>query len=272
MPMLEVPGAHLRYKVEGQGPLIVFVAGARGEGDRFLPTTRHLRNHYKVVTYDRRGYAGSVLTGRQDYGVRLDTDASDIVALIQAQGDGPAVVFGSSSGAIVALHTFIAHPRRVGLLLAHEPPALTRLPPDEALAHFAADQAMYERYRTAGWMAAIGPFINEVMSASDRHTLAELARTGDPQEAARNFDYWFEHELRQYPRTVFDEAALRAAANRLVFLAGDDSVGLYPRAITLRFAEQTGARLENVPGGHIGYTSFGEQFAAALARILADRA
>ena len=241
MTTLDVPGARLSYEVAGDGPLVVFIPGAGGEGAGFHPVAQRLASSYRVLTYDRRGFGASVLDGPQDYSVRLHTDADDVARLIRQEG-GRARVFGSSSGAIVALQLLIDHPDVVEMLLAHEPPAVRRLPEAEAEASLAGDRQMYETYRASGLQAAIGPFLMLVMSASDRATLAQNAHRGDPAQSARNFDYWFEHELPYYPGTVFDDARLKANLDRLVFVAGEETRGLMPHQVAETFAEQLGRR------------------------------
>lgn len=271
MSNLEVPGASLAYQTVGDGPLVVFIAGARGEGAGFHATAQHLASRYKVLTYDRRGYQGSRLNGPQDYGVRLKTDAEDVACLIRAETDRPAIVCGSSSGAIVALQVLSDHAERVDTLVAHEPPAIRRLPPEQADALIASNYRMYDTYREAGVRAALGPFMMEVLSDSDRKAIAENASRADPADIARNFDYWFEHELRQYPATVFDDAKLRSVGDRLIFVAGEETVDLYPHHIAALFAKQLGVPLEILAGGHLGYTTHPEAFAEGLSALLAAR-
>ena len=270
MSILDVPGARLSYEVAGDGPLVVFIPGAGGEGAGFHPVAQRLASSYRVLTYDRRGFGASVLDGPQDYSVRLHTDADDVARLIRQEG-GRAYVFGSSSGAIVALQLLIDHPEVVEMLLAHEPPAVRRLPEAEAEESLAGDRQMYETYRASGLQAAIGPFLMLVMSASDRATLAQNAHRGDPAQSARNFDYWFEHELPYYPGTVFEDARLKANLDRLVFVAGEETRGLMPHQVAETFAEQLGAPLEIVPGGHVGYIPFAEGVAGRLADIFSRR-
>lgn len=272
MSILDVPGAKLSYEVTGEGPLVVLIPGAGGEGAGFKPLAHHLASGYRVLTYDRRGFGASALDGPQDYSVRLRTDADDVARLIEREGGGHARVFGSSSGAIVALQVLSDHADVVDLLLAHEPPAVRRLPQAEAEAQLAADRKMYETYRASGMQAALGPFLMQVMSASDREVLAQSAHRADPAQTARNFDYWFEHELRVYPGTVFDDDKLKRALDRLVFVAGEETRGLMPHKVAELFADQLGASLEVIPGGHVGYIPFAAQIAPELTRIFSQRA
>jgi dienelactone hydrolase len=128
MRALEMPGARLYYETHGSGPLLVMIPGAGGAADVFRMVTEHLAAHYTVVIYDRRGFSRSRLDGPQDYDRRLETDADDVRRLVDHLGDGPAIVFGASSGAIVALALLTHHPSVVRTLVPfratrHEIPA-----------------------------------------------------------------------------------------------------------------------------------------------------
>ena len=106
-----------------------------------------------------------------------------------------------------------------------------------------------------------------MMADSDRRTLAAAAQHGDAAQTARDFDYWFHHELRQYPPTTFDLEALRAATD-LSFIAGRESTGLLPERIAVTFADRLGVPLHVLPGGHVGYLTYAAEFADALTPLL----
>ena len=267
MATLPVAGAVLNYRVVGEGPLLVLIAGARGSGAIYHPLAHHLAAHFRVLTYDRRGYGGSVLDGPQDYDVRLQTDASDVAELIGREGEGPALVFGSSSGAIVALQVLTRHAVSVHRLLAHEPPALSLLPDEEHTHEVDFLREMYDLYQAEGLRPAIGRFLASMMTDSDRRTLTAAAQHGDAAQAARDFDYWFHHELRQYPPAAFDLKALRSGTD-LAFIAGQESKGLLPERIAITFADRLGVPLHVLPGGHVGYLTYPTEFGDALTGIL----
>src|SRR5215467_13670186 len=128
MNTLKVPGAHLSYEVSGSGPLLILIPGASGVGEVFRQVARDLSARYQVVTYDRRGFSRSHLDGPQDYDHRLSTDADDVRHLIEHLTDQPAIVFGNSSGALVALEVLIQSAEQVQTIVAHEPPAVSLLP------------------------------------------------------------------------------------------------------------------------------------------------
>jgi pimeloyl-ACP methyl ester carboxylesterase len=81
---LQVNGAKLCFDVVGSGPHIIFVTGANGNAGIFYPAREHLKSHFTVVTYDRRGFSRSELTSEQDYTSRIDTDVDDIYQIMKS--------------------------------------------------------------------------------------------------------------------------------------------------------------------------------------------
>src|SRR5215470_11234921 len=120
MSTLNVPSAQLYYEVSGSGPLLLLIPGASGTGESFRPLASHLVSYYQVVTYDRRGFSRSSLAGPQDDEHRIVTDADDVRRLIEHMTNQPVIVFGSSSGAIVALEVISSSPEQVQIVVAHE--------------------------------------------------------------------------------------------------------------------------------------------------------
>jgi pimeloyl-ACP methyl ester carboxylesterase len=97
---------------------------------------------YQVITYDRRGTAGS---GREAWpGNGADQHADDAAALLDALHAAPATVLGLSSGGVVALALAARHPETVARVVAWEPPASGVLP--DAVAANAAIMAPVEAH------------------------------------------------------------------------------------------------------------------------------
>ena len=80
----------------------------------------------------------------------------------------------------------------------------------------------------------------------------------------KNFVFWFEHELRQYPRVTPDFAALKTVANRLILAGGRDGREQFPYRPNLVLAERLGLEVVDFPGDHIGYATYPVEFAAQL--------
>jgi pimeloyl-ACP methyl ester carboxylesterase len=187
-------------------------------------------------------------------------------------------VFGSSSGAIVALELVCRHPERVRTLVAHEPPLVRLLHDGDAV----LDQldGVYATYLAAGLDAAMEQFGAAAGlptrppgdAAAGRPQAALPEHVVEMQARIRlNHHFWLEHELRQYPRVVPDIVALRKVARRLVLAVGRESRGRFPYRPNVVLAERLGLEVVEFPGGHIGYATqpaaFAEQLASVLERV-----
>ncbi|KAF0817311.1 putative hydrolase YraK [Bacillus sp. ZZV12-4809] len=85
------------------------IHGGGGEAEKFQRVADNLADRYSVVTYDRRGHSRSILEyPDEDYSIRRHSD--DAHLLISELATEPAFVFGSSSGAVIALDLCIHHP------------------------------------------------------------------------------------------------------------------------------------------------------------------
>jgi len=266
MSLLTVPGAQVSYEVEGSGPLLILIPGASGTGESFRPLISHLTAHYQVVIYDRRGFSQSKLGGPQDYAHRLATDADDVRRLIKRVTNQPAMVFGNSSGALVALEVLIHFPERIQTVIVHEPPIVPLLSDaGEWLAFF---DRVYETSCKQGVPAAMHQFASRVLGSLDHQVLERAMREHANEYTLSNAEYWMEHELRQYPRAEFDLTALMAHAEQIVLAGGRDSHDQMTYQPNRVLADQFGCDIIDFPGGHLGFLSFPVEFAQALVHAL----
>lgn len=272
---LDVPGATLYYETRGDGgPVLLLIPGGNGDAAPYTGIGEALAGRYTVVAYERRGFSRSPLDRPPEPGddLRVATDAEDAHRLLGHLTSEPAYVFGSSSGAIVALELMSRYPEQVRLLLPHEPPATVLLPDgDEVLAFL---DGVHGTYRTSGAQVAImefsrGIFGDDTGGLGDRSpgemppAMAEMAG-----RIQANLAFWFEHELRSYPRYRPDEAALRAVADRIVPVCGRASRGQFPYRGSTELAARIGRDAAELPGGHVGYITDPANFAAELAAVL----
>jgi pimeloyl-ACP methyl ester carboxylesterase len=268
---LAVPGARLYHEVRGRGPALLLIPGGNGDTGPYERAAAELAARFTVVTYDRRGYSRSPLDRPPDGGERLAVDVDDALGLLDRFADGPAVVFGSSSGAIVALDLVSRRPESVGVLVAHEPPAVTVLPDADDLLMILDD--VYATYRSDGVGPAMQKF-NASVGLDNPFALRRAAHPGHLAEMmtrmAGNLEFWLEHELRQYPRFPPDIEALRAVSTRLVLAGGRESRQFFPYRPNTVLAERLHLRVVDFPGGHVGYATHPTEFATQLVEVLAD--
>jgi pimeloyl-ACP methyl ester carboxylesterase len=269
MSTLNVPGANLYYEVNGEGPLLIMIPGAAGTGEVFRPLLGPLAERYRVVTHDRRGFSRSELDGSQDYEYRLDTDAEDVRRLIEQLTDKPAIFFGNSSGATVALEVLIRYPERVETVVAHEPPVVNLLP--DAPKWIAFFDEVYGIYRQSGVGRAMHQFAAGTLGSEDTKVLARHMKLHTNEQNLANATYWMEHELRQYPRVELDLEVLTAHSKQIMLVGGRDSQDQMTYQPGNVLAQKLGLDIVNLPGGHLGFIAYPVEFANELMDALRAR-
>lgn len=110
-------GTKIAYKKQGTGPSLILVSSAAANHHDVSQLAEQLATHFTVYNYDRRGRGHS--TDHASYAIEREVE--DIEALIQVAGD-QARLFGSSSGAVLALEAASQLGDRVTQLYLHEPP------------------------------------------------------------------------------------------------------------------------------------------------------
>lgn len=113
-------GAIIAYEQTGSGPPLLLIGAALSDRIVTRRLAAQLAPHFTVINYDRRGRGGSAST--QPF--TPDAEFEDIAALIDAHG-GSAFLFGSSSGAVLALEAANKLAPKVKGLYLFEPPFLT---------------------------------------------------------------------------------------------------------------------------------------------------
>jgi pimeloyl-ACP methyl ester carboxylesterase len=110
-------GTSIAYEQTGHGPVLVLVAPALSDRSGGARLASLLAPHFTVVNFDRRGRGGSGDTA--PYSVQREIE--DIEALIDKAG-GAALLFGSSSGAALALEAANKLTTKVTAVVLFEPP------------------------------------------------------------------------------------------------------------------------------------------------------
>lgn len=138
-------GTRIFYEKKGAGPAVILVAAAASDHNDTKRLGELLSEHFTVYNYDRRGRGSS--TDTAPYAVEREIE--DIDSLIREAG-GSAYVFGSSSGAVLALDAASRlGSSKVRKLFLYEPPFIiddSREPvPAEYVQHLNALMAEHRR-------------------------------------------------------------------------------------------------------------------------------
>jgi len=171
-----VAGGKLFCRQEGEGNPLLLLHGWPLDYRVWKPQVDRLRDHYKVITLDRRGFGRS--TGPADMGDAVD----DVDAVLDACGVEAAVLIGMSRGGRIALGYAHERPGRVrGLVLLGTAVDGFDPPPDPAedipIGHYAALaragelEALREAWRTHPQMALHG--VSEDIEQLIREVLAD---------------------------------------------------------------------------------------------------
>lgn len=244
-----VPGGRLRFLTRGSGPLLLLVAGGHSDATKSAALAGHLADTFTVVTYDRRGLSSSVT---DEPARSLVVHAEDAARLLEAVTDGPAHVYGTSLGGLIALTLAARRPELVDVVVAHEPPVLDLLAPARREVASADLLAVEEAFAAEGPEAAMRTFARFAdIDPTDREPDVEL-RAQNRQEMT-NFEFLVQHDLRLIRSHRLDLGALRESRTRVVPAVGASSSHIWPHACGTLLAEALGVGYEVFPGGHNGY-------------------
>jgi pimeloyl-ACP methyl ester carboxylesterase len=91
-------GTTIAFDRIGEGPAVVLVSGGSVDRMSLAPLAQELASDFTVLNYDRRGRGPSGDTPPY----AIDREIEDIASVVEAAG-GEAAIFGSSSGAALAM-------------------------------------------------------------------------------------------------------------------------------------------------------------------------
>ncbi len=116
MPHLDHNGVRLAYSVQGEGPAILLSHGFGLTRRMWQGQADHLKDRYKVITWDFRGHGESDYPADADL-YSEDHSVADMTALLDHLGVDKAIVGGLSLGGYTSLSFYAAHPERCAALL-----------------------------------------------------------------------------------------------------------------------------------------------------------
>lgn len=272
LSFLPVQGALLAFQCLGTGPLLLTIPGANGDAAIFNEVAPYLAQDFTVCTYDRRGYSNSTLTGvatADDLAMpyRLQRDADDAAALLShVSGGGSGLVFGTSSGAIVALELLRRHAGLVDFLVAHEPPLASVLGGTWAEETDSVFEGIHQTFLADGVDAATLGFLGPgAANSTDIETQAAYHALVDPANRG-NAELFFGHEIAAYTAVNESIPELVGLKDRFVMDIGE-TCNIPSCNISTILASEVGVDLYFTPGGHLGYVSEPKRFASKVASI-----
>lgn len=258
--LVEVNGAKIYYETRGRGPSVIFVSGATGDAGLFTKVPDFLADQFTVVTYDRRGNSRSP---RPEGWAQTSADeqGDDLAGLIELLEIAPAVIFGTSSGAIIELNTILRHEYLLRGAILHEPALMSVLEhPEEA-------------------MGVVQPIVEEGMAKGGPRGGLEAflrfaARDGlkgfDPETVERmlgNADVFFGLEFGTFESWRPAEEALAKVKIPVQVMAGEETAPFFAET-SAWIARRLGREVVTAIGAHMPYIDRPQEFADTIRPFL----
>ena len=251
--LVDVGDTQLYCEVRGDGPSVVLVPGATGDGGYMQPLADALADEFTVASYDRRANSRSP---RPEGWSETSTEeqARDLAGLVSALDLAPVVVLGNSWGALAALCAVMEQENLFRGALLHDTALMTVLQDPEA-AQAALRPVIDKAMAEGGPPAATEAFVEFAFGAS-AHALPD----GVVDRMLGNADVLFGMEFGSLPMWRPDEERLRDLSTPVQPLVGSESPPPFVEAGSW-LAERVERDVVRVPGGHVGLVDHAERFA-----------
>jgi pimeloyl-ACP methyl ester carboxylesterase len=222
MESVDVHGATLEYAVVGTGEPVVFLHGAF-VADAFQPLLSEpsLAGRYLLITYHRRGYAGSRRPAGPTSIAEQATDCRSLLAHLDVE---QAHVVGHSFGGCVALQLALDAPAVVHSLALLEPGLMIGASGQTYRAALARGE---QRFSEADPAVVVDEFLR-ARAPGYRERLDRLV-PGAFAQAVADADTWFTIELPAQLAWHFDTAEARQIAQPALSVLGGESAVLWDR-------------------------------------------
>jgi pimeloyl-ACP methyl ester carboxylesterase len=268
-------GDTLFYEVRGpaQGTPLLLIAPGGGDGWQYAWLADQLADEYKVITYDRRANGRSTLNEPQNF--EISQQSRDAVAVLRAVGETSALVFGNSSGAVIALDLAKTQPQAARAVVAHEAPVPRVLPDARRWQRFFAGVYL-TAFRFGASLAALQFMLGVQMPVGQlikaaRGPNQHREQSAEPYLSARTAtEVLTKMELLPVTNYLPDVAAIRQNGVRVFVGVGQWALAKqtwYARAAQI-LAGQLGSELVTFPGHHGAFMDQPAEFAAALRQVL----
>lgn len=254
--LVEINGAQIYHEVRGSGPPLLLIVGLTGDAGWFQPLSETLAESFTVVTYDRRGNSRSPRPQCWT-STSIAEQADDAAALLSDLRLDPALVFGNSLGAVIALELLVRHPGVARRTIAHEPALYSLFPCAQDLTGF--------------WQA-------KVATGGPRYAMTVLTGMNE-DDVIPGLDPELVHRVFSNSETLFsmempppldyapDVKAVSGFGPPIIVAAGAETTMFYYGA-SRWLAYELGTDLCELPGDHTGFADRPEGFAAALTPLL----
>ena len=233
MERVKVNGVELEYEVRGTGePIVLLHGGLLCDENTPLAKEPALTDHFTVLNYHRRGFAGS---DHPDEAATLEDQADDCVALMDFLGFKRAHIVGHSLGGAIAMQLALQAPDRVNDLVLMEPALMAAFAKLELEKQSPAEAAESQRiflegmqkvddiYQTGDAQGALVAFLETRAGDAFRGVLDFLTATGEFQQAIADAGTFLTVEMPAAYAWDFTPAAAKRISCPVLSILGQHS-------------------------------------------------
>lgn len=219
-----VAGGELEHGALGTGEPVLLIHGAI-LADAYAPLLAQpaLTEHYRLIHYHRRGFAGS---SRHAGPCSIAQQAADARALLDHLGIARAHVVGHSYGGAIALQLALDAPERVASLALLEPAGIAAPSGERFRTEVAQPSA--ELFAAGDTAGAVALFLHGVCGPQMRDVADQGLPPGAFALAATDADTFFVTELPAMGDWQFGPAEAARITQPVLLVLGADSDGVIP--------------------------------------------
>ncbi len=254
--LVRANGTSFHVEVTGHGSPVLLVPGAGGDGRQYAGLADILAQNHTVIAYDRRNNGRS--PRQHDWSeTSVDQHADDALALLEALGTGSSVVFGNSTGALIALAAALKAPSLFTGVVLHEPALLGILSkPDDAVG--SVQPVIAAGVESGGLAGGAEAFVR--FAAGDAAGLLPP----DFLDALRsNARVLLEAEFGAFASWRPEADALSGMRMPLAILTAEQTAPFFAEAAEW-IASKAGVSGRTVPGGHMGFLNNPRELASEI--------
>ena len=265
LAFIKVNGVQIAYaETGGTGIPLVLVHGSWGSHHNWDPVVPGLTEHFRVVSYDRRGHSESERPPGQGH---FSEDVADLAVLIEQLGHAPAWVIGNSSGAVITLQLAASRPDLLRGIVVHEPPLFGILDEGSAEALALAEvetgplAEVGRRIAAGDHAGAAEQFVEQVaLGPGSWSVLPDAMRATMTGNALTYLD-----ELNDPECSSVDETRLTAYDGPVLITSGEQSPSIF-QPVERRIASllPQAKRTTYAGAGHIPHVTHPEEYIAGV--------
>ncbi len=218
MRRVRVDGAELEYDDQGSGEPVVLIHGSI-IADAFAPLLKEpsLTEHYRVISYHRRGFAGST---HHSGPFTIRQQAADSSGVMKHLNLDRAHIVGHSYGGLVALQLALDAPPRVHSLSLLEPALIGAIPSGpQAMQLMMQGIGLYQAGNKAG---AIDAF-SRLVGGENYRSVVDRVVPGAFELAVRDADTFFEVEVPAMQSWIFTSEDAKRIKQPVLNVLGAES-------------------------------------------------